>query len=83
VAPRLRSVQVLKHLNGKSPYWYLRWLEPKSPGTGWKERWKSTQTTIKKDAEGQRRKLERELEAGRKNDDDPNWEKFVKFFVES
>ncbi|MCC6494401.1 MAG: tyrosine-type recombinase/integrase [Pirellulales bacterium] len=74
-----RQLSVISH--GKSPNWYLRWWEPKAAG-GWKERWKSTRTTDKKDAERQRRKLERELESGRKSHDDPTWDGFVELFVD-
>jgi integrase len=78
----VRTVQVLKLPRGKSPNWYLRWWEPKPNGEGWKERWKSTKTIVKKDAERQRRRLERELEGGRKAHDDPPWEEFVELFLD-
>ena len=82
MAVNIRKVQVLRLPSGKSPFWYIRWWEPKSSGDGWKERWKSTRTTVKKDAERQRRELERELEAGRKTHDDPTWDQFVEHFIE-
>lgn len=79
----VRAVQVLKHPNGRSPYWYLRWWQPKPNAGGWKEKWKSTKTTVKKDAERQRRQLERELEGGLKECDDPPWDHFVEFFIDT
>ena len=78
----VRKVQILKHPNGKSPFWYLRWWEPTPDGTEWKERWKSTRTIVKKDAEGKRRQLERELEAGRKSESEILWDDFAKEFNE-
>ena len=80
--PNVRKVQILKHPNGKSPFWYLRWWEPTPDGTEWKERWKSTRTIVKKDAEGKRRQLERELEAGRKSESEILWDDFAKDFLE-
>ena len=80
--PNVRKVQTLKHPNGKSPFWYLRWWEPTPDGTGWKERWKSTRTAVKKEAEQQRRQLERELEAGRKSESEILWDDFAKEFLE-
>jgi integrase len=76
----VRKVEVMKRPNGKSPYWYLRWWEPTPDGSKWKERWKSTKTTVKKDADRQRRKLERELDAGRRAEAEMTWEDFVKEF---
>jgi hypothetical protein len=80
--PNIRKVQVLKHPNGKSPFWYLRWWEPTPDGTTWKERWKSTRTEVKKEADRKRRQLERELEAGKKSEGELLWEDFVKEFLE-
>jgi integrase len=76
----VRKVKILKAPNGKSPYWYLRWWEPTVDGSKWKERWKSTKTTVKKDADRQRRELERELDDGRRADAKMTWEDFVKEF---
>lgn len=80
--PNVRKVQILKLPSGKSPFWYLRWWEPTPDGTGWKERWKSTRTDVKKEAERKRRQLERELEAGRKSESEILWDDFVKDFLE-
>lgn len=80
--PNIRKIQVLKHPNGKSPFWYIRWWEPTADGSAWKERWKSTRTDVKKDAERIRRQLERELEAGKQSEVELLWEDFVKEFLE-
>jgi integrase len=82
MAPRVRKVQVLKHPNGKSPNWYLRWWELTPDGTEWVEKWRSTRTNVKKKAEGQRRQLERELDAGRRAESEMAWEEFVELFLE-
>lgn len=82
MTPNVRRVQILKHPSGKSPFWYLRWWEPTPDGSGWKERWKSTRSDVKKDAERQRRQLERELEAGRRSESEILWEDFVTEFLE-
>ncbi len=74
---------MIKLAKGKSPNWYLRWWEPKPSGQGWKERLKSTRTTVKKEADRQRRQLERELEGGRNAHDDPSWDEFVQFFIDT
>ena len=78
----VRKVEVLKAPNGKSPFWYLRWWEPTPDGSKWKERWKSTKTTVKKDADRLRRELERELDAGRRAEAEMTWEDFVKDFLD-
>ncbi len=78
---RIRKVHILKHPNGNSPFWYLRWWDLTPDGSRWKERWKSTRTTIKKDAESQRRELERELDAGRRSESEMTWEDFVDDFL--
>ena len=78
----VRKVEVLKAPNGKSPFWYLRWWEPTPDGSKWKERWKSTKTTVKKHADQQRRELERELDAGRRAEAELTWEDFVKDFLD-
>ena len=78
---RVRKVQILKHPNNRSPYWYLRWWEPKPDGKAWRERWKSTKTKIKRDAEKQRRELEREIDSGRRPNDAVSWDDFVTEFL--
>jgi len=78
----VRKVEVLKAPNGKSPFWYLRWWEPTPNGSKWKERWRSTKTTVKKDADRQRRELERDLDAGRRAETELTWEGFVKDFLD-
>lgn len=80
--PNIRKVQVLKHPNGKSPFWYLRWWEPTQDGSSWKERWRSTRTDVKKEADRKRRQLERELEAGKKSEGELQWDDFVNEFLE-
>jgi hypothetical protein len=82
MAQRVRKTQVLKHPNQKSPYWYVRYWELRPDGRTWREVWKSTKTTVKKDAEQIRRKIERELDAGRRYDADMPWVDFVKLFLE-
>jgi len=79
---QVRKVQILKHPNGKSPNWYLRWWELKANGRTWKEKWRSTRTQVKKEAEGQRRKLERELEAVRQAERNMTWGDFVEEFLD-
>lgn len=82
MAPRVRKVQVLKHPNGKSPNWYLRWWELTPDGTKWVEKWRSTRTSVKKKAEGQRRELERELDDGKRAESETSWKEFVELFLE-
>ena len=77
----VRTVQVLKHPNRRSPYWYLRWWEPTGDGK-WKEKWRSTRTKLKKDAERQRRQLERELDNGRQSNSEILWEDFCELFLQ-
>lgn len=79
---RVRKVEVLKLPNGKSPFWYLRWWELTPDGTKWKEKCRSTRTTVKKEAEQQRRELERELDAGRRAQAEMTWEDFVEDFLD-
>lgn len=79
---KVRKVQVLKHPTAKSPNWYLRWWEPKPDEEGWKEKWRSTRTTVKKEAERQRRLLERELDAGRRAESEMTWESFVEEYLQ-
>jgi integrase len=78
----VRKVEVLKRPGGKSPYWYLRWWELTPDGSKWKEKWRSTKTTVKKEANQQRRQLERELDAGRRAEAEMNWADFVKDFLD-
>jgi hypothetical protein len=78
---RVRKVEVLKAPNGKSPFWYLRWWEL-TPEGKWKEKWKSTRTTVRRDADLRRRELERELDAGKRAQSEMTWEEFVKDFLE-
>jgi integrase len=77
----VRTVKVLKHPNGKSPNWYLRFWEPTADGNGWKEKWRSTKTKLKKEAEQQRRQLEHELGAGRRAQSEITWEDFCSLFL--
>jgi integrase len=79
---RPRTVQLLKHPNKKSPYWYVRYWELKADGRTWREVWRSTKTTVKKDAKVIQRKVERELDAGRRYDADMPWADFVQEFLE-
>jgi integrase len=82
MAPQVRKVQVLKRPKDKSPNWYLRWWEPTPDGSGWKEKWRSTRTTVRREADRQRRELERELDAGRRAESDMPWGVFVELFLE-
>jgi integrase len=75
--PRVRKVKVLRHPSGKSPYWYLRWWESFDGGKTWKERWRSTKTRVKKEAERQRRLLEHELDTGHDSGTEWLWEDLV------
>lgn len=77
----IRKVSVLRHPNGKSPYWYLRWWEPTAGGQIWKEKWRSTRTRVKKEAEQQRRQLEHQLSIGHQAQGDINWEDFRSLFL--
>ena len=78
---KVRKVQVLKHPTAKSPNWYLRWWELMPDGKSWREKWRSTRTAVKKQAERQRRELERELDAGRRAEGDIVWDDFVEEFL--
>lgn len=82
MSQRVRKIQILKHPNQKSPYWYVRYWELRPDGRTWREVWKSTKTTVKKEAEQIRRKIERELDAGRRYDADMPWVDFVQEFLE-
>lgn len=79
----IRKVIVLKHPNGNSPNYYVRYWVPKPDGQGWQEKWKSTRTTVKKDAEAFRRKIELELSGGKTAGEDMPWKLFVDTFLES
>jgi integrase len=82
MATPVRKVQLLKHPNNRSPFWYVRYWELRSDGRTWREVWRSTKTTVKKDAEAIRRKIERELDAGKRYDADMPWCEFVQEFLE-
>lgn len=58
-----------------------RWWELKADGCTWKERWKSTCTTVKKEAEKQRRRLAQELDQGRRAESEMTWAEFVEDFL--
>lgn len=51
-------------------------------GSKWKEKCRSTKTTVKKEAEQQRRELERELDAGGRAQSEMTWEDSVKDFLD-
>jgi hypothetical protein len=78
----VRKVEVLKRPNGKSPFWYLRWWELTPDRSKWVEKWRSRKTTVKKNADQQRRDLERELDDGRRAQAKMTWSDFVKDFLE-
>ncbi|MFN0197549.1 MAG: tyrosine-type recombinase/integrase [Planctomycetaceae bacterium] len=82
MVPKVRSVMVLKLPSNKSPYWYLRWWELSADGRNWKEKWKSTGKTVKKEAEQLRRILERELDDGPQSHSDLTWGDFADEFIE-
>ena len=77
MSAKTRKVQVLQHPNGKSKNWYVRYWVLKPDGAGWREVWKSTRTNIKREAEEVRRRIERELDDGKKFDDRMTWDDFV------
>src|SRR3990172_3921729 len=76
---RIRMVGVIR-LAGRSPYWYCRWWE--LDGRRWREKWKSTRSTRKADAEKLRREIERDLDAGKRHDADMPWDDLVAEFKE-
>lgn len=78
---RIRKVEVLRVLD-RSPYWYVRWYELKSDGKTWCERWQSSKSSRKADAEKLRRKIERELDAGKRIDADAPWQDVQQEFLE-
>jgi integrase len=80
--PKVRKVQVLKRPGNKSPYWYVRYWELQADGKHWKEKWRSTKKTVKKEAELIRRQIERELDAGENSCKDLTWDEFVLEFLE-
>ena len=82
MVPKVRSVKILKLPGKKSPYWYLRWWEYSEHSKAWKEKWKSTGTTVKKEAEAERRLLERNLEDGKRHESEMPWDDFVHLFME-
>jgi hypothetical protein len=53
-----RRIQVFKRPGARSPYWYLRYWEIDAQTGQPTQRWKSTGTTIRKQADQQRRELE-------------------------
>lgn len=79
----MRKVIVLKHPGGKSPNYYVRYWVPKPQGQGWQEKWKSTRTPVKKEAEAFRRKIEHELSGGKTTGAEMHWEQFVALLIES
>lgn len=78
---QIRKVMVLKHPTGKSPNYYVRYWVRKPGGNGWQEKWKSTRTTVKKEAEAFRRQIERELGDGKRPGVDTGWIAFVEEFI--
>jgi integrase len=82
VQKRIRKVHVLRRPKAKSPFWYLRYWELQRDGKTWKERWRSTKTTVKKEAETLRRRLERELDEGKLQDEEMRWEDFSVEFLD-
>jgi integrase len=75
----MRTVKVLKRKG--SPYFYLRYFEPRADG-GWLQVWKSTKTTLKREAESARRSKERELEGGMTAPARLNWNELKEEFLE-
>lgn len=69
---RIRKVEVLR-VPERSPFWYVRWYELKPDGRTWRERWRSSKSERKADAETIRREIERELDAGRRINGDSPW----------
>jgi integrase len=53
-----RRIQVFKRSGARSPYWYLRYWEIDAQTGQPTQRWKSTGTTVRKQADQQRRELE-------------------------
>ena len=80
---RIRKIQLMKHSNGKSPNWYVRYWVLSSDGRSWKEKWVSTRTSIKRDAEEVRRKVERQLERETNPQADLSWAEFVDDFLKT
>jgi integrase len=81
MSEHIRKVELRKRTGGKSPYWYVRWFEPKPDG-GWKERWESTKTTIRREADKIRRQKEHELSLGKVWQEEMSWAELVKDFLE-
>jgi integrase len=61
----IRRVQVFKRPGSRSPNWYLRFWEIDAKSGEPRQRWKSTGTTVRKQADQQRRDLEQQLEGQR------------------
>lgn len=78
----VRKVDVLKRPNGKSPYWYLRWFELTPDESKWVEKWRSTKTTVRKQADQQRRDLEYQLGNGKRSQTEITWSDFTADFLE-
>jgi integrase/recombinase XerC len=76
MATSIRRVQVIKRPGGRSPYWYLRYWVRSPEGGKPKECWKSTRTAIREQADEQRHKLERQLEAGAADEPSTSWGDF-------
>lgn len=77
----VRKVQLLKR-GRSSPFWYLRWWELSDDGHQWEERWRSTRTEVKKEAEALRRELERAIDEGKRDQTEMPWTDFVSQFLE-
>lgn len=82
MAARVRKVQLIRRGKGKSQNWYLRWWQLTADGRDWEEKWKSTRTSVKKDADRMRRDLERELDEGKRETGEIPWPDFVADFLE-
>jgi integrase len=82
LAKSLRRVQLLKRPGGRSPYWYLRYWVPSPEGAKAKECWKSTGTTVRKQADEQRRQLERQLESDELDATRTSWASFKETYFE-
>lgn len=80
-----RRIQVFKRPGARSPYWYLRYWEIDAQTGQPTQRWKSTGTTVRKQAEQQRRELERlfeqRLEQPSGPSNDATWDAFEQSFL--
>lgn len=81
MADGIRKVEILLHPNGKSPFFYVRYWIPRPGKKGWQEKWKSTRTTVRREAEAFRRKIERELGDGKRLSIEMPWTEFVEEFI--